>query len=136
MSDRGVGVVLIQRDENGLEHPVSYYSRKLLPREQCYSTVEKELLAIKLATNAFHVYLLGRPFTIVTDHRSLEWLERLKENNARLTCWSLALQPYNFVVRHQPGKDNGNADALSRIATRRGEECEQLAYSCVVCWLF
>ena len=74
-SDRGVGAVLTQRDENGLEHPVSYYSRKLLPREQHYSTVEKELLAIKLATNAFRVYLLGRPFTIVTDHRSLEWLE-------------------------------------------------------------
>ena len=116
-SDRGVDAVLTQRDDSGQEHPVSYYSRKLLPREQRYSTVEKELLAIKLATNAFRVYLLGRPFTIVTDHRSLEWLERLKENNARLTRWSLALQPYNFVVQHRPGKDNGNADALSRIAT-------------------
>ena len=116
-SDRGVGAVLTQRDDSGQEHPVCYYSRKLLPREQRYSTVEKELLAIKLATSAFRVYLLGRPFTIVTDHRSLEWLERLKDNNARLTRWSLALQPYNFIVQHRPGKDNGNADALSRIAT-------------------
>ena len=116
-SDRGVGAVLTQRDDKGQEHPVSYYSRKLLPREQRYSTVEKELLVIKLATNAFRVYLLGRPFTVVTDHRSLEWLERLKENNARLTRWSLALQPYNFIVQHRPGKDNGNAEALSRIAT-------------------
>ena len=99
-SDQGVGAVLTQRDENGLEHPVSYYSRKLLPRGQRYLTVEKELLAINLVTNAFCVYLLGRPFTIVTDHRSLEWLERLKENNARLTRWSLALQPYDFVVQH------------------------------------
>ena len=100
-----------------MEHPVSYYSRKLLLREQRYSTVEKELLAIKLATNAFRVYLLGRPFVIVTDHRSLEWLDRLKENNTRLTCWSLALQPFDFTVVHRPRKDNGNADALSRIAT-------------------
>ena len=45
-SDRGVGAVLTQRGE---EHPVSYYSRKLLPREQRYSTVKNELLAIKLA---------------------------------------------------------------------------------------
>ena len=116
-SDRGIGAVLTQKDNSGHEHPVSYYSRKLLPREQRYSTVEKELLAIKLATNAFRVYLLGRPFTIVTDHRSLEWLKRLKENNARLTRWSLTLQPYNFIVQHRPGKDNGNADALSCIAT-------------------
>ncbi len=116
-SNRGVGAVLTQIDEEGQEHPVSYYSRKLLPREQRYSTVEKELLAIKLATNAYKVYLLGRRFTIVTDHRALEWLDRLQESNARLTRWSLALQAYDFVVQHRPGKDNGNADALSRIAT-------------------
>ena len=85
--------------------------------EQRYSTVEKELLAIKLATNAFKVYLLGRQFMIITDHRSLEWLDRLKENNARLTMWSLALQPFDYIIKHRPGKENGNADALSRIAT-------------------
>ena len=116
-SDQGVGAVLSQQEEDGVENPVSYYSRKLLPREQRYSTVEKELLAIKLATNAFKVYLLGRKFTIVTDHRSLEWLDRLKENNARLTRWSLALQPFDYRVKHRPGIENGNADALSRIAT-------------------
>ena len=32
------------------------------------------------------------PNNVQTDHRSLEWLDRLKENNARLTRWSLALQ--------------------------------------------
>ena len=84
-SDRGVRAVLSQKDESGLDHPVSYYSRKLLPREQRYSTVEKELLAIKLATSAFRVYLFGHHFQIVTDHRSLEWLNRLKETNSRLT---------------------------------------------------
>ena len=62
----------------------------------------------------------------VTDHRSLEWLEQLKENNVRLTHQSLALQPYDFVMQHLPGKDNGNIDVLSQITTnrKRGEECE------------
>lgn len=45
--------------EDGFEQPVSYYSQKLLPREQRYSTVEKDLLAIKLTTSALKVYLLG-----------------------------------------------------------------------------
>ena len=45
-SDRGVGAVLSQTDENGQEHPVAYFSRNLLPRETRYSTVEKEWLAI------------------------------------------------------------------------------------------
>lgn len=116
-SDHGIDAVLSQQGEDGIEHPVSYYSWKLFPREQRYSIVEKELLAIKLATSTFKVYLLGRQFSIVTDHRSLEWLDGLKENNARLTRWSLALQPFDYLVKHLLEKQNGNADVLSRIAT-------------------
>ena len=97
-SDHGIGAVLSQKDQDGDDHPVAYYSWKLLPREQQYSTIQKECLTIKLATHAFRVYLLGRPFTIQTDHRALEWLDRLKENNPQLTRWSLALQPYDFRV--------------------------------------
>ena len=64
-SDRGVGAVLSQVYE-GDDHPVAYFSRKLLPREERYSVVEKECLAIRLAVHVFRVYLLGRPFTIQT----------------------------------------------------------------------
>eukprot|EP00731_Ephydatia_muelleri_P036306 Em0233g2a len=56
--------------------------RKLLPREVRYSTVEKECLAIKLGMETFRVYLLGRKFTVETDHRSLVWLNKLKESNS------------------------------------------------------
>ena len=113
-SGRAIGAVLSQVVGDGEEHPVAYYSRKLLPREEKYSTVEKECLAIILGIQTFRVYLLGRPFTIQTDHRSLEWLDRLKENNSRLTRWSLALQPYQYSVQYRTGQKNGNADALSR----------------------
>eukprot|EP00731_Ephydatia_muelleri_P012008 Em0006g902a len=91
-SDRGVGAVLSQLSDDGDKHPIGYYSRKLLPR----------------------VYLLGRKFVIQTDHRSLEWLERLKEGNPKLCRWSLALQPYEYTVEHRAGTANLNADALSR----------------------
>ena len=113
-SERGVGAVLSQIGDDGLDHPVAYFSRKLLPREERYSTIEKECLAIKLGVQAFHVYLMGRPFLIQTDHRSLEWLNRLKHTNARLTRWSLFLQGYSYEVKYRSGQSNGNADALSR----------------------
>ena len=45
----GMEAVLSQNGTDGDEHPVGYFSRKLLPCEERYSTVEKELLAIKLA---------------------------------------------------------------------------------------
>ncbi|XP_075732788.1 uncharacterized protein LOC142775324 [Rhipicephalus microplus] len=44
-SDRGIGAVLLQEHEQIL-HPVTYASRKLLPREVAYSTVKKEALAL------------------------------------------------------------------------------------------
>ena len=111
MSDRAVGAVLSQVNEIGEEHPVGYFSRKLLPREERFSTIEKECLAIKRGVEAFTVYLVGRDFVIQTDHRALQWLNSLKDSNSRLTRWSLTLQAYSFSVRHQPGTTNSNADA-------------------------
>jgi len=113
-SERGIGAVLSQTDEAGHDHPVAYFSRKLAPREQNYSAVEKECLAVKQGMQAFEAYLLGRRFTVETDQRSLVWLEKSKEQNARLTRWSLSMQPFAFLVRHKPGRQNGNADGLSR----------------------
>lgn len=103
--DRGVG--------DGQERPIAYFSRKLLPWEVKYATVEKECLAIKLGVEAFHVYLLGREFVVQIDHRSPVWLDKLKDKNARLAKWSLILQQYTFTMVHHA---NGNADALSRAS--------------------
>ena len=114
-SERGVGGVLSQFGEGDCERPIAYFSRKLLTREEKYSTIEKECLAVKLAVHAFRVYVLGRPFTIQTDHRALEWMDRMKENNPRLTRWSLSLQPYDFTIEYRQGRKNGNADTLSRL---------------------
>lgn len=45
-SEAGSGAVLAQITE-GEKQPVLYLSRKLLPREKNYATVEKECLALK-----------------------------------------------------------------------------------------
>ena len=43
---------------------------------------------------------------MVMDHRSLEWLQKMKGDNSRLTGWSLNLQPYQFEVQYRSGKMN------------------------------
>ena len=109
-SDKGVGAVLSQGDEEGQDHPVAYWSWKLLPRERHYSTKEKECLPIKLAVQAFQLSLLGQPFTIMTDHHALVWMDT---SNTRLARWNLTLQPFEFTVVYRPGKVNANGDAMS-----------------------
>lgn len=110
----GVGAVLAQGEE-GSEQPILYLSRKLVPRETRYSTVEKEGLAIKWALESLRYYLLGREFDLETDHQALMWISPMKDNNSRLTRWYLALPPYRFTVRHRAGKTNVVADYLSRL---------------------
>ncbi len=113
-SDTGLGAVLSQVQE-GEKHPVVYISRKLSPAEQRYAAVEKEALAIKWAVLELRYYLLGRKFTLITDHAPLQWMARAKDTNARVMRWFLALQDFHFVVRHRVGTANSNADGLSRI---------------------
>ena len=80
-SEIEIRAVLSQVDAEGYDHPVAYFGRKLLPREQRYATVEKECLAIKLRVKAFQVYLLGREFIVQTDHRALQWFTKFKDSN-------------------------------------------------------
>ncbi|XP_060075036.1 uncharacterized protein LOC132554744 [Ylistrum balloti] len=113
-SNTAIGGVLSQKVD-GDEHPVAYTSRKLLPREINYSTVEKECLAIVWSIETFGYYLNGVQFTVETDHNPLVWLEKTKLKNQRLMRWALALQPYCFDINYRKGSNNANADGLSRI---------------------
>ena len=112
-SEVGLGAVLSQTHE-GEEHPILYLSRTLIPRERNYSTVEKECLAVTWALETLRFYLLGRHFTVVSDHAPLQWMARNKETNSRVTRWFLSLQAFNFSLVHRAGSRHGNADALSR----------------------
>lgn len=71
ISDIRFGAILLQDFGGGGGHPVLYLSRKLFPREQLYSTIEKKSLAIKWAVDALRYYLLGSPFSLITDHAPL-----------------------------------------------------------------
>ncbi len=80
-SEHGIGAVLLQ-GEQGYIKPIASISRKLLPRETKYSTVEKECLAVKWALDSLRYYLLGRTFRLEMDHRALAWLGKMRDTNA------------------------------------------------------
>lgn len=125
-SNYAIGAVLSQ-GPIGSDRPVSYASRTLNESEINYSTIEKELLAIVWATKYFRPYLFGRKFKIVTDHKPLQWVMNIKEPNSRLTRWRLKLSEYDFTVIYKKGKNNTNADALSRIELNNEETSSMIA---------
>ena len=114
-SSVGIGGVLMQEVDHHL-HPVSFVSRKLLPRETRYSTIERECLAIIWVLGKFSRYLWGKSFVLQTDHRPLTYLGSSRFKNSRILRWSLALQEFQFSVVPVPGTENVFADLLSRSA--------------------
>ena len=66
------------------------------------------------AMNHFRVYLLGRKFTVVTDHNALRWLYSMEAKD-RLARWVMGLQEFQFTVQHRVGRLHSNANALSRL---------------------
>jgi len=112
-SDVGIGATLLQ--QYGEEYfPISYASRKLLPRERRYAVIEKECLAVVYAVKKFNEFLYGREFVLQTDHQPLVCLNHSRVANDRIMRWSLMLQPYSMRIEAIKGSENVIADYLSR----------------------
>ncbi len=109
----GIGAILMQ-EYDGIRYPIAFGSRKLLPREQNYSTIEQECLAVVWGIQKFENYLHNTHFVIETDHQPLQYLNRSRYQNGRLMRWSLELQPYRYTIRSIKGSQNVGADFLSR----------------------
>uniref|UniRef100_A0A7M5XFT0 Reverse transcriptase n=1 Tax=Clytia hemisphaerica TaxID=252671 RepID=A0A7M5XFT0_9CNID len=113
-SNTGIGWTLSQKHD-GMDRAVHYGGRALKPAEKNYPVIEKEGLAIVAAVKNLHNYLANDQFTILTDHKPLEYMLKTRDRFNKMIRWVLYLQAYDFVIEYRPGKANGNADALSRI---------------------
>jgi hypothetical protein len=119
-SSVGIGGILLQEHDDVL-HPVAFVSRKLLPRETRYSTIERECLAIVWVITKLGRYLWGRSFTLQTDHRPLTYIRSSVFKNSRVMRWALSLQEFKFTVEPISGTNNVFADLLSRAETETEE---------------
>lgn len=104
--------------QGGREHVIAYASRSLHPAERNdtnYSSFKLELLALKWAvTEKFKNYLTGVKFTIFTDNNPVAHLQTAKLGAVEQR-WAAQLASYDFVVKYRAGRENGNADSLSRV---------------------
>jgi hypothetical protein len=112
-SGYGIGAVLSQPHPEG-ERVICYLSRSLTKQERNYTTTERECLALVWAIEKLRPYIELVPFTVITDHYSLKWLQSLKDPSGRLARWSVKLQQHNFKVIHRSGKNLVVPDMLSR----------------------
>jgi len=62
----------------------------------------------------FRQYLLGRHFSVRTDHAALPLLRRTPEPIGQLARWLAFIEQYSFDVVYRKGAKHTNADGLSR----------------------
>ena len=76
----------MQEDGNGVDHPVSYFSKNFNKHQKNYSTIEKECLSLIFALQHFEVYLTSShsPIVVFSDHNPLIFIHKMKNKNQRL----------------------------------------------------
>ena len=113
-SGLGLGAILKQTQDDGELHPVAYFSKKLTPTQRKKKAIYLECLAIKEAIQYWQHWLLGHKFVVVSDHKPLENLKVKSRTDEELGDMVYYLSQYEFNITYSPGKNNQEADALSR----------------------
>ncbi|THG94041.1 hypothetical protein EW026_g7348 [Hermanssonia centrifuga] len=113
-SDFCTGAVLSYGETPETARPVAFESQQLSGAELNYPVHEKELLAIVRAMKKWRVDLLGVPFTVFLDHRTLENFTEQKHLSRRQARWQEFMSQYDYVITYIAGVDNAPADSMSR----------------------
>lgn len=127
-SDKGLGAVLYQHQDGKLR-VIAYGSRTLTTSERNYHlhSGKLEFLALKWAiTEKFRDYLYYAPtFTVFTDNNPLTYILTSAKLNATGSRWVAELADFHFTIRYRPGKENVDADSLSRMPVNIEEVMKQ-----------
>ncbi|KAL1267687.1 hypothetical protein QQF64_033050 [Cirrhinus molitorella] len=117
-SAQGLGAVLYQKQNEKLR-VIAYGSRTLSAAEKNYHlhSGKLEFLALKWSiTEKFCDYLYYAPtFTVYSDNNPLTYVLSTAKLNATGCRWVAELADFHFTIRYRPGRENIDADTLSRL---------------------
>lgn len=116
-SNAGLGAVFAQLQDVH-ERVVAYASRSLHPSEKNNANYKLELLALKWAiAEKFKDYLMGARVIVYTDNNPVAHLQTacLGATEQR---WVAQLAAFDYHLKFCLGRENANADALSRFPVK------------------
>ncbi|CAL8133199.1 unnamed protein product [Orchesella dallaii] len=116
-SSVGLGAVLCNTID-GVDRPIAFASKLLKKAERHYHIYEKEAFALIFGHRKFREFLEGQKFTIQIDNRALNYIRLMKEKKPKIQRWAQEISQWNADIILKPGKDNVEADVLSRHPVR------------------
>ena len=106
-------VFVLMQVQDGVEKPCVFISHTLSDQATRWGIMELELFALVFCITQLTPYLLGRDFTVRTDHRNLLYLSN--STIPKLVRWRVILSEFRFLVEHIEGKQNVVADGITRV---------------------
>ena len=117
VSDLGSGAVLSFRKTWETAWPVTFKSMMFKGAQLNYPVHEKEMLAIIRTLTKWRVDLLGVPFLVYTDHKTLKNFHIQWDFSQHQAHWMEFMSQYNAKIVYVKGEDNTVANALSQLPT-------------------
>ena len=93
---------------------IAYASWGLRQSQRRYCTTRQEILAAGMMCTHFRSCLRSARFTLRTDHRSLQWLQKFCNSDGMLVRWYMLLCQFSVTFEYRPGSQHANADGFSR----------------------
>jgi len=113
-SDRSIGSVLSQLDDEGVERPIAFVSAKLTEAQCKMAVIHKEAYSLIYALKKLEVLVFASHIDVYIDHNPLTYLVSCLPQSAKLVRWALSLSRFDLTIRHVRGVENAVADCLSR----------------------
>ena len=114
-STDGLGATLEQEQPDGSIRPIVYISRATLANERNWTPVELEARCVVWSIRRLRRYLFSVFFLIFTDHECLQQISKIGESKPRIQRWMEFLSAYDYRLSYRRGRENANADFLSRF---------------------
>lgn len=114
-----LGAVLSHVYPSGEERQKAFASRTLYSAEKNYSRIDKKAFGIVWGIKNFQMYMYGRHFSLITNHKCLVSIFHPHKGipfttAARLQRYALFLSGLGYSIEYRNTKQCGNADGLSR----------------------
>jgi hypothetical protein len=129
---------VLSQKKDGKKHPIAFYSATANEAEWNYDIYDLELLAIIKACRHWRPYLAGSPHKVIiyTDHANLQYWRQPHKISQRIAREVLELSEFDIELCHIPGKNNGQADALSRCPDYDQGEHDNENVTVLPDWIF
>ena len=110
----GLGATLEQEQPDSSIRPIVYITRATLADEQNWTPLELEAGCVVWSIRRLRRYLFS-VFLVFTDRECLQQISKIGESKPRIQRWMELLSAYNYRRAYRRGRENANADSLSRL---------------------